>query len=45
MYFGSSKISNKVKKRIVIGTTGFNKQEELLIKKFSKKFQFLKLET
>ena len=44
MYFRSSKISYKVKKRVVIGTTGFNKKEELLIKKFSKKFQFLKQE-
>ena len=32
----------KLKKRVVIGTTGFNKKEEILIKKFSKKIPILK---
>ena len=36
------KIALKLKKRIVIGTTGFNKKEENLIKKFSKKIPILK---
>ena len=36
------KIASKLKKRVVIGTTGFNKKEELLIKKFSKKIPILK---
>ncbi len=36
------KLASKLKKRIVIGTTGFNKKEELLIKKFSKKIPILK---
>ena len=31
------KIASKLKKRVVIGTTGFTKKEENLIKKFSKK--------
>ena len=31
------KIASKLKKRVVIGTTGFNKKEENLIKKYSKK--------
>ena len=34
------KIASKLKKRVVIGTTGFTKKEESLIKKFSKKFQY-----
>ena len=34
------KIASKLKKRVVIGTTGFNQKEEALIKKFSKTFQF-----
>jgi len=34
------KIASKQKKRVVIGTTGFTKREENLIKKFSKKFRF-----
>ena len=34
------KIASKLKKRVVIGTTGFTQKEEALIKKFSKKFQF-----
>ena len=36
------KIASKLKKRVIIGTTGFNKKEELLIKKFSKKIPILK---
>ena len=36
------KISAKFKKRVVIGTTGFTKKEENLIKKFSKKIPILK---
>ena len=31
------KIASKLKKRLVIGTTGFSKKEEGLIKKYSKK--------
>jgi len=36
------KIASKLKKRVVIGTTGFSKNEELQIKKFSKKIPILK---
>ena len=36
------KIASKLKKRVVIGTTGFNQKEEALIKKFSKKIPILK---
>ena len=36
------KIASKLKKRVVIGTTGFNEKEESLIKKFSKKIPILK---
>ena len=36
------KIASKLKKRVVIGTTGFTKKEESLIKKFSKKVPILK---
>ncbi len=36
------KIASKLKKRIVIGTTGFNQKEETLIKKFSKTIPILK---
>ena len=36
------KIASKLKKKIVIGTTGFSKKEEDLIKKFSKKIPILK---
>ena len=36
------KIASKLKKRVVIGTTGFNRKEEILIKKFSKKIPILK---
>ena len=36
------KIASKLKKRVVIGTTGFTKKEEDLIKKYSKKIPILK---
>ena len=36
------KIASKLKKSVVIGTTGFTKKEEALIKKFSKKISILK---
>ena len=36
------KIARKLKKRIVIGTTGFTKNQENLIKKYSKKIPILK---
>ena len=36
------KIAAKQKKKVVIGTTGFSKKEENLIKKFSKKIPILK---
>ena len=36
------KIASKLKKRVVIGTTGFTKNEENVIKKFSKKIPILK---
>jgi len=36
------KIASKLKKRVVIGTTGFNQKEEALIKKFSKSIPILK---
>tara|TARA_B100000965_G_scaffold105493_1_gene87015 strand:- start:12 stop:791 length:780 start_codon:yes stop_codon:yes gene_type:complete len=36
------KIATKLKKRVVIGTTGFSKKEENLIKKYSKKIPILK---
>ena len=36
------KIASKQKKKVVIGTTGFTKKEENLIKKFSKKIPILK---
>ena len=35
-------IAAKLKKRVVIGTTGFTKKEETLIKKFSRKIPILK---
>ena len=40
--FDILKIASKLKKRVVIGTTGFNQKEEALIKKFSKKIPILK---
>ena len=36
------RIATKLKKKVVIGTTGFTKKEEDLIKKFSKKIPILK---
>ena len=39
---GILKIASKLKKRVVIGTTGFSKKEEILIKKFSRKIPILK---
>ena len=36
------KIASKHKKKVVIGTTGFNKKQESLIKKYSKKISILK---
>tara|TARA_Y100000389_G_scaffold39157_1_gene33557 strand:- start:583 stop:1362 length:780 start_codon:yes stop_codon:yes gene_type:complete len=36
------RIASKLKKKVVIGTTGFTKREENLIKKFSKKIPILK---
>ena len=36
------KIASKLKKRLVIGTTGFTKKEETLIKSYSKKIPILK---
>jgi len=36
------KIASKLKKRVVIGTTGFTQKEENLIKKYSKKIPILK---
>ena len=36
------RIASKQKKRVVIGTTGFSKKEENLIKKYSKKIPILK---
>ena len=36
------KIATKLKKRVVIGTTGFTKKEEVLIKRCSKKIPILK---
>jgi 4-hydroxy-tetrahydrodipicolinate reductase len=36
------KIATRLKKKVVIGTTGFNKNQENLIKKYSKKIPILK---
>ena len=36
------RIASKLKKKVVIGTTGFSKKEENLIKKFSRKIPILK---
>ena len=36
------KIASKLKKKVVIGTTGFTKSEEILIKKYAKKIPILK---
>ena len=38
------KIASKLKKRVVIGTTGFTKREENIIKNTQEKFLFLRLE-
>jgi len=35
------RIASKLKKRVVIGTTGFNRKEQILIKKYSKKIPIL----
>ena len=40
--FDILKIASKLKKKVVIGTTGFTQKEEVLIKKFSKKIPILK---
>ena len=36
------KIASKLRKRVIIGTTGFSKKQEGLIKKYSKKIPILK---
>ena len=36
------KIASKLKKRVVIGTTGFTQKEDIIIKKYSKKIPILK---
>ena len=36
------KIASKLKKRVIIGTTGFNNREENIIKKYSRKIPILK---
>ena len=36
------KIASKLKKKVVIGTTGFSKKEEAIIKKYSQKISILK---
>ena len=36
------KIASKLRKRVIIGTTGFSKKEENLIKKYSRKIPILK---
>ena len=36
------KIASKLKKRVVIGTTGFSEKDEVLIRKFAKKIPILK---
>ena len=36
------KIASKLKKRVVIGTTGFSRKDEVLIKKFARKIPILK---
>ena len=40
--FEMLEIASKIKKRVVIGTTGFTKNEEKLINKYSKKIPILK---
>ena len=39
---GVLKIASKLKKKVVIGTTGFSKKEEKIIKKYAKKIPILK---
>ena len=39
---GILKIASKLKKKVIIGTTGFSKKEEAVIKNFSKKIPILK---
>ena len=36
------KIASKLKKKVIIGTTGFTKKEENIIRKYSKKIPILK---
>tara|TARA_B100001057_G_scaffold5720_1_gene5214 strand:- start:1035 stop:1811 length:777 start_codon:yes stop_codon:yes gene_type:complete len=36
------KIASKLKKRVIVGTTGFSKKDEVLIKKFARKIPILK---
>jgi len=38
------KIASKLKKKVIVGTTGFSKKEENLIKKYSKKIPILRAE-
>ena len=40
--FETLKIASKLKKRVVIGTTGFSKKEEKLIKRYSRKIPILR---
>ena len=42
MHFRSFKNCSKTKKKVVIGTTGFTKREENIIKKYSRKISILK---
>ena len=42
MYFRNFKNCGKTKKRVVIGTTGFTKKQEKIIKNYSKKIPILK---
>ena len=42
MYNASVENCSQTKKKIVIGTTGFNEKQENFIKKFSKKISILK---
>ena len=37
------KIASKLKKKVVIGTTGFSKKDEILIRKFARKIQTIQL--
>ena len=42
MHFRNSSNRIKTKEKVIIGTTGFTKKKEILIKKFSKKIPILK---